>query len=110
VAETFRWRASLESTPRQAPRFYLVLSAAVVIGISLNFFGIDPIRALYWSAVVNGIVAVPLMFILMLMSTKRAVIGEFALPGYLRVVGWFATGVMLLASLGFLATAIHGKP
>jgi NRAMP (natural resistance-associated macrophage protein)-like metal ion transporter len=110
VAETFRWRASLESKPRQAPQFYLVLCAAVLIGISLNFIGIDPIRALYWSAVVNGIVAVPLMFILMLMSTKRAVIGQFALPVYLRAVGWFATGVMLLASLGFLATAIHGKP
>lgn len=110
VAETFRWRASLESRPRQAPQFYLVLCAAVVIGISLNFVGINPIRALYWSAVINGIVAVPLMFILMLMSTKKAVIGKFALPGYLQVFGWFATGVMLLASLGFLATAIHGKP
>jgi len=110
VAETFRWRASLESKPRQAPQFYLVLCAAVMIGISLNFFGIDPIRALYWSAVVNGIVAVPLMFILMLMSTKSAVIGQFVLPGYLRFVGWTATWIMLFASLGFLATAFHGKP
>jgi NRAMP (natural resistance-associated macrophage protein)-like metal ion transporter len=110
VAETFRWRASLGSKPRQAPQFYLVLCAAVLIGISLDFLGIDPIRALYWSAVVNGVVAVPLMFILMLMSTKKAIIGQFALPVYLRAIGWFATGVMLLASLGFLATAIHGKP
>src|SRR5438034_63698 len=84
VAETFQWHASLESRPRQAGKFYLLLSAAIVIGIVLNFVGIDPIRALYWSAVVNGVVAVPLMFMLMLMSTKKAVVGKFALPPYLR--------------------------
>ena len=109
VAETFQWHASLESRPRQAGKFYLVLSAAIVIGIVLNFVGIDPIRALYWSAVVNGVVAVPLMFMLMLMSTKKAVVGKFALPPYLRAAGWAATAVMLLASLGFLATAMRGR-
>jgi Mn2+/Fe2+ NRAMP family transporter len=109
VAETFQWHASLESRPRQAGKFYLVLSAAIVIGIVLNFVGIDPIRALYWSAVVNGVVAVPLMFMLMLMSTKKAVVGKFPLPPYLRAAGWAATAVMLLASLGFLATAMRGR-
>jgi NRAMP (natural resistance-associated macrophage protein)-like metal ion transporter len=110
VAETFRWRASLESKPSQAREFYLVLSAATILGIFLNFVGIDPIRALYWSAVVNGVVAVPLMFILMLMSTNKTVVGDFALPAYLRTLGWIATGIMLLASLGFLGSTIHGVP
>jgi len=59
------------------------------------------------SAVINGIVAVPLMFLLMLISEKRAIVGKFVLPPYLRVVGWIATGVMLIASLGFLITALH---
>src|ERR1700732_1152882 len=72
VAETFRWRASLESKPHQASKFYIVLAAATVIGISMNFLGMDPIRALFWSAVINGVVAVPLMVMLMIMSANGA--------------------------------------
>jgi len=108
VSESFRWRASLERKPRQAPKFYGVLAAAIVIGTSLNFVGIDPIRALYWSAVVNGVVSVPLMLMLMLMSRKKAVVGKFTLSAYLRILGWAATGIMLIASVGFMASAIHG--
>jgi NRAMP (natural resistance-associated macrophage protein)-like metal ion transporter len=109
VAESFQWRASLERKPRQAPKFYGVLAAAIIIGTLLNFVGLDPIRALYWSAVVNGVVSVPLMLMLMLMSTKKKVVGQFVLPNYLHIVGWAATGVMLLASLAFIASAIHGN-
>jgi len=107
VSELFGWRASLESKPRNARKFYYVLSGATILGVCLNFVGIDPIRALFLSAVINGIVAVPLMFLLMLISEKRAIVGKFVLPLYLRVVGWIATGVMLIASLGFLITALH---
>jgi NRAMP (natural resistance-associated macrophage protein)-like metal ion transporter len=105
VSELFGWRASLESKPRHARKFYYVLSAATILGVCLNFLGMDPIRALFLSAVVNGIVAVPLMFLLMLVSQKPAIVGKFVLPRYLRLVGWIATGVMLVASLGFLVTA-----
>jgi NRAMP (natural resistance-associated macrophage protein)-like metal ion transporter len=108
VAETFRWRASLECRPRQAPKFYGVLAAAMIIGIALNFFGMNPIRALYWSAVINGVVAVPLMAMLMIMSANAAIVKEFSLPVYLRVVGWAAMVVMLLASLAFIASGIRG--
>jgi NRAMP (natural resistance-associated macrophage protein)-like metal ion transporter len=108
VSETFRWRASLESKPSRAPKFYRLLAVATLIGIVLNFVGIDPIRALYWSAVINGVVSVPLMVILMLMSANRAVIGKFVLPTYLRIVGWIATAIMFLASAGFLATQFLG--
>jgi Mn2+/Fe2+ NRAMP family transporter len=103
----FGWRASLENKPRNTRKFYYVLSGATILGVRLNFEGIDPIRALFLSAVINGIVAVPLMFLLMLISEKRAIVGKFVLPPYLRVVGWIATGVMLIASLGFLITALH---
>lgn len=102
VAETFGWRASLETRPRQAPQFYAVLSGATILGVLLNFWGIDPIRALYWSAILNGITAVPLMFVLMLMANNKAVVGKFTLPGYLRAGGWLATAAMTLASLGLL--------
>ena len=73
----------------------------------LNFVGMNPIRALFLSAVVNGVVAVPVMFLLMLMPEKPAIVGKFVLPRYLRVVGWVATGVMLVASLGFLVTTVQ---
>ncbi|HEY4740846.1 MAG: Nramp family divalent metal transporter [Candidatus Acidiferrales bacterium] len=108
VAETFRWRASLESKPRKAPKFYAVLVAATLIGIGLNFFGMDPIRALFLSAVINGVVAVPLMVMLMIMSANSAIVGKFSLSPYLRVVGWAATTVMLLASLAFIVSGIRG--
>jgi Mn2+/Fe2+ NRAMP family transporter len=106
VSETFRWRASLESKPTKAPRFYAVIGLATGVGVALNFLGLDPIKALYWSAVLNGIVAVPLMFILMLMSGNKKIVGEFRLPMLLRILGWAATGMMLLATVGFFASTV----
>ena len=73
----------------------------------MNFVGMNPSRALFLSAVVNGVVAVPVMFLLMLMPEKPAIVGKFVLPRYLRVVRWVATGVMLVASLGFLVTTVQ---
>ena len=107
IAETFQWRASLEKKPRKAPKFYGVLAVATLIGISLNFIGMNPIRELYLSAVVNGVVAVPLMVTLMLMSANPKIKGKFKLPGYVRVGGWAATGVMFLAALGFAISIIR---
>ncbi len=108
IAESFRWRASLESRPRKAPKFYLVLAAATLIGILLNFLGMDPIRALFWSAVINGVVAVPVMVMLMVMSANKAIVGKFPLPLYVHIIGWGATAVMLAASLAFLVSEVHG--
>jgi len=107
IAETFRWPASLESKPQQAPQFYGVLALSVGIGVSLNFVGLDPIRALFWSAVLNGIVAVPLMYVLMRMSANRVIVGQFTLPLYLRLFGWAATAIMFVVSLVFLLSALH---
>ena len=107
VSETFRWKASLESTPGRAPKFYSVIAASTIIGLSLNFLGMNPIRALYWSAVINGIVAVPLMVMLMIMSVNIKVVGKFPITPYLRVMGWIATGIMLLASLGFIVSSFR---
>jgi Mn2+/Fe2+ NRAMP family transporter len=64
---------------------------------------------LYWSAVVNGVVAVPLMFLLMSMATNKLVVGEFVLPAYFRIVGWIATIVMLAACVGFFCFSVRGK-
>lgn len=109
VAEAFRWRASLESKPSLAPRFYSVIAGATVIALGLNFVGLDPIRALYWSAIVNGVSAAPLMATLMMMSGSRAIVREFTLPLYLRIVGWAATAVMSLASVAFFVSMARGS-
>jgi NRAMP (natural resistance-associated macrophage protein)-like metal ion transporter len=109
VAEAFRWRASLESKPKQAPKFYFIVAAATAIGLLLNLVGLDPIRALYWSAIVNGIAAAPMMAMLMILSANPAVVREFTLPLYLRIVGWIATAVMLIASLVFLISMARGS-
>jgi len=108
VAELFRWRASLERRPEKASKFYAVLAIATIAGLGLNFFGLDPIRALFLSAVINGIVASPLMFLIMLLAGHRAVIGQFRLPRYLRVGGWVATAVMFAASLLFIGSWARG--
>jgi Mn2+/Fe2+ NRAMP family transporter len=108
VAETFQWRASLESKPRRAPQFYLVLAVATILGILLNFVGLDPIRALFWAAIINGTVAVPLMVMLMVISANKAIVGNFSLPAHLRVIGWTATIAMFLASLAFIVSGISG--
>jgi NRAMP (natural resistance-associated macrophage protein)-like metal ion transporter len=108
IAETFRWRASLESKPRQAPKFYIVLAVATIIGISLKFLGMDPIRALFWSAVINGVVAVPLMVMLMIVSANTRIVGKFLLPPQLHIIGWSATIVMFLASLALILSGVRG--
>jgi NRAMP (natural resistance-associated macrophage protein)-like metal ion transporter len=107
VAELLHWRASLEHKPRQAPKFYAVLSLATVLGVLLNFLGIDPMKALFWSAVINGIVAIPLMFMLMAMASDKRVVAQFPLPAHLRVGGWLATLAMTLAGFAFLASKIE---
>jgi len=107
VSELFHWHASLEDKARRAPKFYSLLAVATLVGVGLNLVGIDPMRALFWSAVVNGIVAVPLMFLIMFMSSNPAVVKQFSLPQYLRIAGWIATVVMLLASVLFLVSALR---
>jgi Mn2+/Fe2+ NRAMP family transporter len=80
--------------------FYSVLALSVILGVLLNFSKLDPIKALYWSAVVNGVAAVPVMALVMLMSGNQRIMGEFAVGGLLRLVGWIATAVMGVAAIG----------
>jgi len=107
VCETFGWHASLESKPRNARQFYYVIALATALGVCLNLLGFDPIRALFWSALVNGIVAVPIMFLLMLISVNPAIVEKFPLPLHLRVAGWTATLLMAAASLALIVTVLQ---
>jgi NRAMP (natural resistance-associated macrophage protein)-like metal ion transporter len=104
VGEGFNWNASLEQTPREATGFYGVIAVSTLIGIALNFVGINPIKALFWAAVLNGVLAAPLMAVIMHMASSKKVMDKFTVPLYLRVVGWIATAVMLAISIGVFAT------
>ena len=104
VGETFGWHVGLARKPGRAPAFYAVIAVAFVVGAGLNFIHIDPIKALFWSAVINGVVAVPVMAMMMIMSSRPSVMGRFALQGPLKVVGWLATAVMAAAAVGMFAT------
>jgi len=94
LGEAMGWRVGLAQKAKRAPAFYAAIGLATLIGALMNFSPIDPVRALFWSAVINGIVAVPIMAIMMLMTRRRDIMGEFVLPRYLRVLGWAATAVM----------------
>jgi NRAMP (natural resistance-associated macrophage protein)-like metal ion transporter len=100
MAGTFKWRNSLESKPRLAKHFYGIIVLACLVGVAVTFTPIDPIKALYWSAVINGVVSVPIMVLLMFMVVNRKIMGEFIAPALLRILGWIATAVMGLAAVG----------
>ncbi len=102
VAETFGWPCSLERPPREAKAFYVVIAAATVGGVALNFVGLDPLRALYWSAVVNGALAAPLMALIMLIVSNPRIMGRLVAPRALLAVGWLATIVMAAATVAFV--------
>ncbi len=95
---------SLEYKPLKAKFFYGVLILASIAGMALNLTPLDPIKALYWSAVINGVVAVPLMIVMMLMSFRADVMGDFTLPWYLKLFGWMATASMAAAAVVMFAT------
>jgi NRAMP (natural resistance-associated macrophage protein)-like metal ion transporter len=104
VGEALRWRVGLAQRPDRARAFYGVIAAATLVGAMLNFTPLDPIKALFWSAVINGVVAVPIMIMIMLMASRRRVMGKFMLKPLLKSLGWLATAVMTIAAIGMFAT------
>jgi NRAMP (natural resistance-associated macrophage protein)-like metal ion transporter len=104
IGEACRWKTSLERKPREAIRFYAAITVATLIGLSLNFMHIDPVKALFWAAILNGVVAAPLMAVIMFMASSKKVMGQFVLPLHLRTMGWLATAVMMCASAGVFLT------
>jgi Mn2+/Fe2+ NRAMP family transporter len=101
ISETFGWTEGLDRKPKEAKAFYATIVAATFGGVALNFTPIDPVRALYWAAVVNGLLAAPLMAVMMLIATNPRAMGRLALRGPAMVLGWLATAVMASAGLAF---------
>ena len=104
LGEAFGWHVGLSRKLGRARAFYGAILVAFIIGGALNFVNIDPIKALFWSAVINGVTAVPIMVLMMHLSSHKAAMGDFKLHAGLKIVGWLATAVMAVAAVGMFAT------
>ena len=90
----------------EAKAFYTTIALATLLGVLMNFSPINPIKALFWTAVINGVVAVPVMVVMMLLVSNRKVMHKFAIGSVLKAVGWTATLAMTVAAVAMAFTAI----
>jgi Mn2+/Fe2+ NRAMP family transporter len=97
LGEALDWPTGLDRLPLDARAFYGTIIFATLIGIVINFVGLDPVKALFWAAVINGVVAVPLMAVIMIMAMAPKVMGQFTLSAGLCAMGWLCTAVMAVA-------------
>jgi NRAMP (natural resistance-associated macrophage protein)-like metal ion transporter len=104
LGEVLGWTTGLDRKPLDAKAFYGTIAVSTLVGIGINFVGLDPIKALFWSAVINGVVAVPLMVIIMLMAKRPDVMGRFVLPRALWAMGWLCTVTMAVVVAIMFAT------
>lgn len=107
VAETFGWECKLDDKPREAKYFYAVIASSTLIGMLINFVGINPMSALFWTAVINGLVSPPLLIVIMLVSSNKKVMGDKVNGVGTNIVGWAAAVVMFAAAIGMLVTLRH---
>jgi NRAMP (natural resistance-associated macrophage protein)-like metal ion transporter len=102
LCEAMGWKWGLERRTRDARAFYAVIALSVLIGMLIQYSPISPMKALFWSAVINGVVAVPLMVVIVVLVSKKSVMGQFTASRSLRTLGWAATAVMALAATAML--------
>lgn len=102
IGEARGWKCGLDQRPWEAVGFYTVISLATLLGIGIDWSDLDPIKALFWSAVINGVVAVPIMIAMMLVVSRRRAMGKFAASGKLLFFGWAATAVMAAAAIAMI--------
>jgi NRAMP (natural resistance-associated macrophage protein)-like metal ion transporter len=106
VAEAFSWPATLEAKAPDAVGFYGIIAAATLIGFGLGFTSIDPIKMLIWSAVINGVVAVPIMTVMMVIISKKSLMGRFRAKPWLVGFGWGGTALMLVAVIAMIGSSL----
>jgi NRAMP (natural resistance-associated macrophage protein)-like metal ion transporter len=103
IGESRGWKTGLESKPLEAKGFYAVIAISTLLGIGIDWSPIDPIKALFWSAVINGVVAVPIMAVMMIVVSRRSTMGAYTASLRLRFFGWAATAVMAAAAVAMVA-------
>jgi Mn2+/Fe2+ NRAMP family transporter len=106
IAEAFAWRGSLEDQPKSARRFYAVVAVAMGVCLLLDVVGTNAVAMLFWSAVVNGVLAPPLIVLVLLLTSDRAVMGTRTNPPLLRWVGWATAATMSAAAVAMIVTAL----
>jgi NRAMP (natural resistance-associated macrophage protein)-like metal ion transporter len=104
VAETFGWTCSLDAKPRDARQFYIIIALSTLVGMLIDFLGINPMSALFWTAVINGVISPPLLVIIMFVSNNRKVMGQRVNNRVTNIMGWLATAVMFAAAIGMVLT------
>lgn len=104
VSEMVGWRYGLDERPERAPQFYGLIAASTLAGMLINFVGINPIQALFWTAVINGFLAPPLMVVIMLVGNSRKIMGDRVNTPLLNVLGWAATLAMFAAAVALVLT------
>jgi NRAMP (natural resistance-associated macrophage protein)-like metal ion transporter len=105
IAEGAAWRGSLDRKPSGAKKFYAIMAVAMLLGLALNYAELNPIRMLFLSAVLNGVLAPPLILLIVLLTNDRRVMGDMVNPPALRIAGWAAFVVMSAAAVALLLTS-----
>lgn len=104
ISEARHWRGSLDDPPRPAAKFYLVLSLSVILGLILDYAGFNAVRMLFWAAVINGVLAPPLIILVVLLTSDPKVMGARTNPPVLRWLGWGTALIMIAASIAMFAS------
>jgi Mn2+/Fe2+ NRAMP family transporter len=104
VSESFEWQSGMDMKVHEALEFYGIIAIATAGGVALNFTHLDPMRALVWSAEINGVIAVPIMAIMMLLASREDIMGRFVIRPRLRGLGWSATAVMAVTVVAMIVT------
>lgn len=105
IAEAASWRGSLEDTPKRAPPFYTVVAVSMVLGLALDFVGFNAVKMLFYSAVLNGVLAPPLIVLVIMLTNNPRVMGERVNSTLLRTLGWITAAIMTLAAIGMFVTS-----
>jgi len=104
LAEASLWRATLDQPPRGAPRFYSIIAVAMVLGLALNYLKINVVQMLFWTAVINGVLAPPLILLTVLLTSDSRVMGPHINSPLLRWLGWATFAAMTVAAIGLFVS------
>jgi len=104
VAEAKEWHGTLDARPRLAKKFYAIVASAMLLGLVLDYAGVNAVKMLFWSAVLNGVLAPPLIVLVVMLTSSQAIMGERANPPFLKWLGWITAAVMTAAAIAMFAT------